>query len=326
MVLPSIWKRRHEMFSDILRCYDELISDLDSRDIQECVETFLKINLNRQERPKELSAKNEFSAYKRTQQLVKEFLASDDDADFFSKIEEIRSKTLAEYTEQFNNKCNHWDNILDNKEKHFILLLKERLAQKPVIFENLGDKQLEWFVIGVDPFQHTAKLFLKSPCDQITFKENGYSVVEDGDSVFDCPELACCWRYSDVRRYVNITFYHQAFSDEERQLILETKRHINKEDFLIPNDISEDYVYLLDSEEFLMLPAEMQICEPLYNCDFFWLAEQKSRGWDDTGELPKIYVVECKTRRLIDATADRMGLLRVCVTLDLKKFINNLCN
>lgn len=102
------------MFSDILRCYDELISDLDSRDIQECVESFLKINRNRQKRMKELSAKNEFSAYKRAQQLVKEFLASNDDADFFSKIEGFRSKTLAEYTEQFNNKCKHRDNILDS--------------------------------------------------------------------------------------------------------------------------------------------------------------------------------------------------------------------
>ena len=286
------------MFSSILRCYDELISDLDSRDIQECVYAFLTINCNRQEKKKELSAKNEFEAYKRAQQLVKEFLVSDNGSDFFAKIEEIRNKTLAEYTECFNNKCKYWDNVLDNKEKQFTLLLKERLSQKPVIFGDLDDNQLEWFVIGVDPFQHTAKLFLKSLCDQIIFKQNGYSVVEDGDSVFDCPELACSWKDSDARSYLNTTVYNNAFSDSEKDISLKTRRHINKDDFLIPNDISDDYVYLLDLDEFLMLPVEIQSCGANGECDFYWLAEEKSRGWDDTGELPQIYVVECDTGKL----------------------------
>ena len=108
------------MYSEVLRCYDELIGELDLYSVQECVDAFLAINHSRIEKKKELSAKNEFEAYKRAQQLVKEFWDSNDNADFFSKIEEIRSKTLVEYTEHFNNKCKHWDSILDNKEKQFI--------------------------------------------------------------------------------------------------------------------------------------------------------------------------------------------------------------
>lgn len=311
------------MFSEILRCYDELISELDLYSVQKCVDAFLAINRNRQEKKKELSAKNEFEAYKRAQQLVQEFFASDD-ADFFSKIEEIRSKTLAEYAERFNNKCKLWDNVLDNKEKQFTLLIKERLSQKPVIFGNLGDKQLEWFVIGVDPFQHTAKLFLKSPCYQIIFKENGYSVVEEGDSVFDCPELACSWKDSDARSYLNTTVYNNAFSDSEKDIILKTRRHINKDEFLIPNDISDDYVYLLDLDEFLMLPVEIQSCGANGECDFYWLAEQKSRGWDDTGELPQIYVVECVTGRISNRTGNNEGLIRPGITISLDYFTKNI--
>lgn len=308
------------MFSEILRCYDELISKLDLYSVQKCVDAFLAINRNKQEKKKELLAKNEFEAYKHAQQLVKEFFASDDDADFFSKIEEIRSKTLAEYAERFNNKCKHWDNVLDNKEKQFTLLLKERLSQKPVIFGNLGDKQLEWFVIGVDPFQYTAELFLKSPCDRIIFKENRYSVVEDGDSVFDCPELACSWKDSDARSYLNTIVYNNAFSDSEKDIILKTRRHINKDDFLIPNDISDDYVYLLDLDEFLMLPVEIQSCEANGECDFYWLAEQKSRGWDDTGEFPQIYAVNCKSGELVSFTGDAKLLIRFGITVSLELF------
>lgn len=85
------------MFSEILRRYDTLIGELGSRSIQESIETFIIINCDRKKRQKELSTENEFSAYKRAQQLVKEFLASDDESDFLGKTEEIRSETLAEY-------------------------------------------------------------------------------------------------------------------------------------------------------------------------------------------------------------------------------------
>lgn len=116
------------MFSEIFWRYDELICEFNLHSIQECVDAFLAINQSRLEKNKELSAKNEFEAYKRAQQLVKEFLASDDDSNFFTKIEEIRRKTLAEYADRFENKCRQWDEILNNKEEQFVLLLKERLA------------------------------------------------------------------------------------------------------------------------------------------------------------------------------------------------------
>ncbi len=271
------------MFSEILRCYDELIGKLNLYSVQECVDAFLTINHSRIEKKKELSSKNEFEVYKYAQQLVKEFLASDDDYDFFAKIEKIRNRTLVEYAERIENKCKQWDAILDMKEEQFTLLLKERLAKKPIGFGSSGDKKLEWFVIGVDPFQSAVKLFLTEPQYQTVFKDNGYTDIDDDEM---CPELACSWMGSDIRRCLNTKGYNNAFSDVEKQFVLKTRRHINKNDFVIQNDISEDYVFLLDLDEFLMLPAEIQNCETTVGGEFYWLAEQKSRGWDDTCELP----------------------------------------
>lgn len=312
------------MFSEILTRYDALISKLNDFSIQESIETFLAINCERKERQKELSKKSEHDAYKRAQQLVKEFLAYGDDSDFFAKLEEIRSNTLSEYAEKFNNTCKQWEAILDTKEEQFVLLLKERMAQKPILFGNLCNKQLEWFVIGVDLFQQSVKLFLNGPINAMVFEVDGYTVIENSDSVLDCSELACGWKDSDVRKYLNTDFYHQVFSDEEKHLVLKTRRHINKEDFLIPNDISEDYVYLLDLDEFLMLSAEIQSCETTIEGEFYWLAEQKSRGWDDTGELPQIYVVECNTGKLSNRPSNNRGLVRPGIMISLDYFRENI--
>lgn len=309
------------MFSEILRRYDELISKLDLYSVQKCVDAFLEINRSRLERKKELSAKNEFEAYKRAQQLVKEFLASDDDSDFVAKIEDIRSKTLTEYAERFENKCRQWDEILNNKEEQFILLLKERLAKKPINFGSHDNKKLEWFVIGVDPFQATVKLFLIEPKQQTVFKDNGYTDIDDDEM---CPELACSWSGSDIRKHLNTQGYNNAFSDAEKQFVIKTRRHINKNDFVIPNDISDDYVFLLDLDEFLMLPAEIQGCETTAEGGFYWLAEQKSRGWDDTGELPQIYVVECDTGKLSNRAGNNSGLVRPGITISLDYFKENI--
>lgn len=308
------------MFIEILNCYNVLIENMDNTRLQGCIESFLEINRNRHERLKDLSVKNEFEAYKRAQQLVKEFLVSDNDSDFFAKIEEIRNKTLAEYAEQFENQCKQWDEILDKKEEQFTLLLKERLAEKPIAFGNYGEKKLEWFVISVEPFQSTVKMFLTEPQYQTVFKDNGYTDIDDDEM---CPELACSWMGSDVRKLLNTKGYSSMFSDVEKQFILKTRRHINRDDFVIPNDISEDYVFLLDLDEFLMLPIEIQSCETNGECNFYWLAEQKSRGWDDTGELPQIYVIECATGKLSSRTSDNNGLIRPCITISLDFFTKN---
>ena len=309
------------MFSEIFRRYDELICEFDLHSIQKCVDAFLAINQSRHKKKKELSAKNECEAYKRAQQLVKEFFASDDESNFFAKIEEIRSKTLTEYAEQFENKCRQWDEILNNKEEQFVLLLKERLAKKPIGFGSYDNKKLEWFVIGVDPFQSTVKLFLTEPKHQTVFKDNGYTDIDDDEM---CPELACSWMSSDIRRSLSTKGYSHAFSDEEKKFVIKTRRHINKNDFVIPNDISEDYVFLLDLDEFLSLPVEIQCCNTNAGCDFYWLAEQKSRGWDDTGELPQIYVVECNTGKLSNRSGTNSGLVRPGIMISLDYFTKNI--
>lgn len=119
-------------------------------------------------------------------------------------------------------------------------------------------------------------------------------------------------------------FYEQAFSNEEKARILKVKRHINKEDFLISNDISKDFIYLLNFKEFFTLATDLKVCETKPDCNIWFLSEQKSHGWYDTGELPEIYAVECATGKLTDSTADKPGLIRPSVTVDLNKLLNNI--
>ena len=164
-------------------------------------------------------------------------------------------------------------------------------------------------------------MFLKEPQYQTVFKDNGYTDIDDDEM---CPELSCSWMGSDVRKYLNTKGYSDTFSDAEKQFILKTRRHLNKDDFVIPNDISEDYVFLLDLEEFLMLPIEIQICGANVECNFYWLAEEKSRGWDDTGELPQIYAVECDTGKLSNRAGTDSGLVRLGITISLDYFKENI--
>ena len=55
-----------------------------------------------------------------------------------------------------------------------------------------------------------------------------------------------------------------------------------------------------------MMPADLKNCPEGHNCSRWWLAEEKTRGWDDTGELP----------------ANEICLLRPIITVSLKDLIN----
>ena len=83
-------------------------------------------------------------------------------------------------------------------------------------------------------------------------------------------------------------------------------------------------MFLLDLDEFLMLPSEIQNSETTVEGEFYWLAEQKSRGWDDTGELPQIYVVECNSGKLSNRSGTNSGLVRPGITISLDYFKENI--
>lgn len=310
------------MFSEILRMYDNLICKISDIKVSEVIDIYSTINSNRTALMEKLSLQNKRDAEKRAQELVREFVASGDELNFFNKILAIRSQTQDEYDEHFTNSCKHWNGILDIKEEQIHLLLKERLALKPINFGKINEQNLEWDIIGINAVNNHLQLIVQNPIESVAFKKSGYTDVEDDDSSFGCAELSCSWSRSDVRQYLNTVFYEHAFSDVEKELILQVKRHVNKDDFLIPNDISNDYVYLLDLEEFLMMPADLKNCPECHNCSRWWLAEEKTRGWDDTGELPKIYTVDCLTGNLHDNTANEICLLRPIITVSLKDLIN----
>lgn len=273
----------------------------------------------------DLANRNELLAKARAKELVIEYVTNGSaDTDFFEKIAEIHTKTQQEYTEDFQNTYKKWHSILETKEKQVIFMLKERLAKHHFSLGMSnginGSEEIKWIVIGLDPYLNRVHLISKDCLDPVMFHENGYTEIEDADE-FGCAELACGWATSDIRKYLNCDFYNRAFTEEEKELILKIKRHMNRDDFLIPNDCSEDYVYLLSLDEFLLLEPQIQQCSSIGKYNAWWLGEQKSRGWDDTGELPQIYVVNCKSGELTSRTGNTKLLTRVGITVNLEVLV-----
>lgn len=179
---------------------------------------------------------------------------------------------------------------------------------------------IEWIIRAIDPDINAVHLLSNVPITPCSFHAKGY---EDED-VFGCAEVACSWKESDIRSVLNSDFFNRTFSDIEKTNIIPQRRHYNIDDFLIPNDVAEDKVYLLILDEFLMLPPEAQRCELIQDDMLWWLGEQKARGWDDPGELPQIYVVECGTGKLSSRTGNNEGLIRPGITISLDYFTKNI--
>lgn len=226
-----------------------------------------------------------------------------------------------EYAEWFKNMCDQWSGILNNSEEHLRLLLLEQLSNKTIRLGTLESEEgertaIEWIIRTIDPALNVVHLLSNVPITPCSFHEKGYTHVEDED-VFGCAEVACSWKESDIRSALNNEFYIRSFSDIEKTNIIPQRRHYNTNDFLIPNDVAEDKVYLLMLDEFLMLPPEAQRCKFIQDDMLWWLGEQKARGWDDTLELPKIYAAECRTGRITESTPDKALLPRVGITVGL---------
>lgn len=173
----------------------------------------------------------------------------------------------------FKNMCDQWSGILNNSEEHLRLLLIERLSNKSIRLETMESEEgernaIEWIIRAIDPDLNVAHLLSNVPITPCSFHAKGYTHVEDED-VFGCAEVACSWKESDIRSALNNEFFNRAFSDIEKTNIIPQRRHYNTDDFLIPNDVAEDKVYLLMLDEFLMLPPESQRCK-LTQDDMLW--------------------------------------------------------
>jgi len=310
------------VFAEILKQYDELIHSLDSISIRTAIDTFRKINFKRTKLLEELTLQNKIDADQKARELVKTYVASGGDEDFFEQIAVIRLQTHISYNERFNNDCKYWEGIIDKKEEQFNFLLKSILTKKQIELGCYKNQKLLWTPIKVEPLQNRICLIMKQPVEVGEFHKRAYTTVEDEDE-FGCAEQACNWKDSDICKYLNSNFFENVFSDEEKDLFVKTKRHINEGDYLIHNDISENYIFLLDLNEFLTLPLEIQICDAISEYSFWWLCEQHSRGWYETSELPKVYAVECCSAKLIDKFPNDIGLIRPCITVDLDKFIES---
>ena len=74
------------------------------------------------------------------------------------------------------------------------------------------------------------------------------------------------WEASDMRHWLNESFYRKAFSGEERQQIQKTllRQSANPKYRGKPENDTEDYVFLLDIEDIenLFWGQEEQICQP----------------------------------------------------------------
>lgn len=224
-----------------------------------------------------------------------------------------------EYAELFKNMCDQWSGTLNNSAEHLRLFLQEQLSNKSIRLGTLESEEgeryeIEWIVHAIDPDLNVVHLLSNVPITHCSFHAKGYTHVED---VFGCAEVVCSWKESDIRSALNSEFFNRAFPDIEKTNIIPQRRYYNTDDFLIPNDVAEDKVYLLMLDEFFMLPPEAQRYK-LIQDDILWrFGEQKARGWDDTLELSKIYAAECRTGRLTESTPDKALLPRVGITVRL---------
>mgnify|MGYP004650966119 CR=1 FL=1 len=311
------------MFSTIHERYNYLINARGAQlSLRDVVENARRIKNDRQQLHAELQSINDRQIESLSRKRVVEFVSTCKESEnFFNEIENIRFQTQSELTEQFERESTAWNDILDNAEQHFLLLLKECLSTETIRLgayknENGTENAIEWTVLSVEPTLSEVHLLSSTPIVPHPFHEKGYTVVEDED-VFGCAEVACSWKESDIRAFLHGVFYNNAFSDDEKEYIIPQRRNYNADDFLIPNDVTEDCVYLLTLDEFLLLTPETQCCEGTQEDEMWWLGEQKKRGWDDTCELPKLYAVNCKSGKLTEATPDKMLLPRVGMAVSL---------
>lgn len=309
------------MFSSILERYNNLINKMgNSTSLCDIVEKARQIKTDQQKLLSSLHLQNESEIETQAKKRVIDFVnCGRAGVDFFAEIESIRSQTQLEYAERFKNMCDQWSGILNNSEEHLRLLLIERLSNKSIRLGTLESEEgeryaIEWIVRAIDPDLNVVHLLSNVPITPCSFHAKGYTHVED---VFGCAEVACSWKESDIRSALNSESFNRAFSDIEKTNIIPQRRHYNTDDFLIPNDVAEDKVYLLMLDEFLMLPPEAQRYKLIQDDMLWWLGEQKARGWDDTLELPKIYAAECRTGRLTESTPDKALLPRVGITVRL---------
>ncbi len=270
------------MFSTIHERYNYLINARGGQlSLYDVVENARRIKNDRQQLHAELQSMNDRQIEALSRKHVVEFVSiCKESENFFDEIENIRFQTQSELTEQFERESTAWNDILDNAEQHFLLLLKERLSTETIRLgayknENGTKNAIEWTVLSVKPTLSEVHLLSSTPIVPHPFHEKGYTVVEDED-VFGCAEVAYSWKEFDIRAFLRGVFYNNAFSDDEKEYIIPQRRHYNADDFLIPNDVTEDCVYLLTLDEFLLLTPEIQCCEGTQEDEMWWLGEQKS--------------------------------------------------
>lgn len=113
-------------------------------------------------------------------------------------------------------------------------------------------ENIQWYVLKVENNQ--ALLLSKYILDGMCYKDDDSPLIPSSDIV--CKG----WHDSDVRKWLNNTFYEEAFSKEEQSLIATTKVKYeileNQSEKIKNSGNVKDKVFLLDAEE---LPAEIYI-------------------------------------------------------------------
>lgn len=314
------------MFQCILSQFDQLIEEFETVSAANIIQRISRIKQAFLDIYSAFKHHNNHHATEEMHKRVSDYIAiSHNDEDFIEKILAIQKKTRQEFAESFEKKVEAWSGILQNKEEQVLRMLVERLAQKPIQLGVLPDKTkpqfLLWTVAHIDPYLNTVQLVSTDAVEMQAFHASGYTHIEDGAEEFGCAELSCGWATSDIRQYLNGSFFQHAFSDQEKSILLRTRRHMNCHTCFLPQDISEDYVYLLSLDEFLRLDPRLKTCPPHSEGNAYWLAEQKNHGWDD-GELPTLYAVTCTTGELTSCTGNIKLLTRLGITIRLDALIS----
>jgi len=317
------------LFESILEKYKALLDKFGSLSIAEVVRCVCELHRERCNAFEKFSHESKQRAKIESNSCIFNYVKqADKNEDFFEQINRLHGQIQLKHNQIFEDEVEYWKSEFAKVEREIAIKLKMRFNEKAIFMGSVKqddqNREIRWIVIEVDLEKKLATLLSDNAVGLSMFHKSGCTDIEPEDE-WGCAESACSWSASDIRNYLNGSFYKEVFSDNEKNVIVNTYRHVNKGDYLIPSDCVTDCVKLLTLDEFYSLDNSEKKCSSIKDNKTWWLCEQKARGWADTDEPPQIYAVDCMSGELLSHSPDTLSNLRISITVkldDIMAFVN----
>lgn len=126
---------------------------------------------------------------------------------------------------------------------------------------SVGKRPIEWIVLKKE--MDKMLVISKYVLDSRPYHDELYGRIQDDD----CKGESVTWETSDIRRWLNDSFYEEVFNAEERaripKTLVEAHWTINLKD---PGNDTRDRVFLLSSYELFHLPGDESSLEEILHC------------------------------------------------------------